>query len=272
MIRRHGLNLLWVAASFALLSASCKPKQGARCTAGQVSCADAKTGLFCGADGTFQTMTCDGTDGCKPSGAAVACDNSIAAVNDGCDTPGDAACSADGKSALICTGGVFGVGETCKGPGGCKTSGDTITCDNDISDPGDPCRTLGDYACTSDKAMVLRCDANKMTSLNTCRGPKACGIVPVPSQNKVEFVCDDSIAMEGDACDTNGEEACSVDKKSMYVCTVNKFANPKACSGPNGCTYEEKFDRYACDQGGDSAPVNSNSAGAGGGKKGGKKH
>ena len=76
--------------------------------------------------------------------------------------------------------------------------------------------------------MVLRCDANKMTALNTCRGPKACAIVPHPAENKVEFVCDDSLAMPGDACDTNGEQSCSMDKKSMYVCTANKFARPKA--------------------------------------------
>jgi hypothetical protein len=271
MIRRHGLVLLWIAASFATLTASCKPKQGGKCTAGQISCADAKNGLFCGSDGTFQIMTCDGVDGCKQSGAAVTCDNSIAAVNDGCNTPGDAACAVDRKSALICTGGIFAVGETCKGPGGCTINGDTITCDNDISDPGDPCRTPGDYACTSDKAMVLRCDDHKMTSLNTCRGPKACGIVPVPAQNKVEFVCDDSIAMEGDSCDTNGEEACSVDKKSMYVCTANKFTSPKLCNGPTGCTYEEKFDRYGCDQGGGNMPADPNATRAGGGKKGGKK-
>ncbi len=268
MIRRHGLCLIGIAAVVVALSTSCKPKQGAKCSSGQVACADAKTGLFCGPDGTFQTMTCDGADGCKPSGGAATCDNSVAAVNDGCDTPGDAACASDMKSALICSRGVFGIGETCKGPGGCKISGDTITCDNDISDPGDPCRTIGDYACTSDKGMVLRCDANKMAALNTCRGPKACGIVPRPAEAKVEFVCDDSLAMEGDACDTNGEEACSMDKRSMYVCTANKFANPKPCTGPTGCTYEEKFDRYGCDQG---AAAPANAGGAGAPKKGGKK-
>ncbi len=271
MIRRYGFLVLAFVAPLTALSLGCKPKQGDKCSAGQTACVDAKTGLFCGPEGTFRTMTCDGTEGCKPSGPGVTCDNSIAAVNDGCDTPGDAACSADKKNALICTNAVFGVGETCKGPGGCKVSGDTITCDNDISDPGDPCRTNGDYACTSDKRMVLRCDANKMTSLNTCRGPKACGIVPVPAQNKVEFVCDDSVAMEGDACDTNGEEACSMEKKSLYVCVSNKFANPRPCSGPAGCTYDEKFDRYGCDQGAREVPADPKGA-PGGGKKGGKKH
>jgi hypothetical protein len=249
MVRRHIPSvLLIVFASVVALAGACKPQVGAKCTAAQSSCPEAKLGLFCGADGTFHTMTCSGPAGCEQSGAVVNCDNGVAALNDGCNTPDDAACSPDSKNALLCKGDVFTLAETCKGPGGCKVAGDTITCDNDVSDPGDPCRAAGDYACTSDRGMVLRCDSNKMTPLNTCRGPKACAIVPHPSDNKVEFVCDDSLAKEGDACDTNGEEACSMDKKSMLVCNANKFGTPKPCGGPAGCTYDEKFDRYGCDQ------------------------
>jgi hypothetical protein len=46
--------------------------------------------------------------------------------------------------------------------------------------------------------------------------------------------------------------------------------NPRPCSGPTGCTYDEKFDRYGCDQAVADAPADPSSAG--GGKKGGKKH
>jgi hypothetical protein len=249
MVPRHVKVAFVVATSLAALVGACKPKVGATCTAGQAACGEPKTGLFCGEDGTFHTMTCSGPAGCEQSGAVVNCDNGIAAVGDGCNTPDDAACSPDSKNALLCKHNVFTVAETCKGPGGCKVSGDTITCDNDVSDPGDPCRAAGDYACTSNRGMVLRCDANKMTALNTCRGPKACAIVPHPAENKVEFVCDDSLAMPGDACDTNGEEACSMDKKSILVCAANKFGSPKPCGGPAGCTYDDALDRYGCDQG-----------------------
>jgi hypothetical protein len=248
MVERHAMRALIVAASLAALVGACKPKLGAQCSAGQAACAEPKMGLFCGEDGTFHTMTCTGPAGCEQSGAVVNCDNGVAAVNDGCNTPDDAACSPDFKNALLCKHGAFAVAETCKGPGGCKVAGDTITCDNDVSDPGDPCRASGDYACTSDRGTVLRCDANKMTVLNTCRGPKACAIVAHPAENKVEFVCDDSLAQDGDACDTNGEEACSMDKKSILVCNANKFSGAKPCTGPAGCTYDEKFDRYGCDQ------------------------
>jgi hypothetical protein len=227
----------------------CNPKAGGTCTAGQVACMDAKMGLFCGGDGTYHTMTCSGSLGCKEASGSVSCDNSVAALGDGCNTPDDAACSLDYRAGLLCKGGAFAVAETCKGPGACKVLGDTITCDNDVSDPGDPCRTPGDYACTSDRGLVLRCDGGKMTPLNTCRGPKACGIVNHSADNTVEFLCDDSIAIVGDPCDTNGEEACAIDKKSIVVCAANKFAHPKPCGGPSGCTYEEKSDRYFCDQG-----------------------
>jgi hypothetical protein len=260
MARRHLRHILYMTLVSAALAAACKPKAGAQCSAGQSACVESKVGIFCGEDSTFHTMSCSGPAGCEQSGAVVNCDNGTAKVNDGCNTPDDAACTPDSKSALLCKHGVFTVAETCKGPGGCKVNGDTITCDNDISDPGDPCRQAGDYACTSDRGMVLRCDANKMVALNTCRGPKACGIVQHAAENKVEFVCDDSLAQEGDVCDTNGEEACTMDKKSILVCETSKFTNPKPCGGPGGCTYDEKYDRYGCDQpGGADAGV----AGAG---------
>ena len=264
---RVALVSLAFLAALVTAEGGCKPKAGATCSAGQVACSEAKMGLFCGADGTYHDMTCSGPTGCQQSGAAagqVNCDNGIAAVGDGCNTPDDAACSLDYKAALLCKSGAFAVAETCKGPGACKVSGDTITCDNDVSDPGDLCRTPGDYACTADRGSVLRCDRGKMGILNTCRGPKACAIVNHAAENKVEFVCDDSLALEGDPCDTNGEEACSMDKKSILVCAANKFGKPKACNGPTGCVYDEKFDRYTCDQGAEDA---SPDAGAPPGKK-----
>jgi hypothetical protein len=249
-------------ASLCLGVGGCKAKAGASCSAGQVACGEEKMGLFCGGDGTFHDMTCRGPAGCQQSGTVVNCDNAVASVGDGCNTPDDAACSMDYKAALLCKGGAFAVAETCHGPGACKVAGDTITCDNDVSETGDPCRTPGDYACTGDRSSVLRCDAGKMAVLNTCRGPKQCAIVNHAAENKVEFVCDDSVAQAGDPCDTNGEEACSMDKKSILVCGDNKFGAPKVCAGPTGCNYDEKFDRYSCDQGVDNAAGDAGSADA----------
>jgi hypothetical protein len=210
---------------------------------------DAKTGLFCGAAGVYLPMTCRGSLGCQEDRGGVRCDNSIAAVGDGCNVEDDSACGLDYKAGLVCKGGAFIVAETCKGSGACKIAGDAIVCDNDISDPGDPCRTKGDYACTGDKRMVLRCNGGIMAPLNTCRGPKACTIIDHPAENNVEFACDDSIAIVGDPCDTEKEEACSMDRRSILVCEGSRFGSPQPCGGPSGCSYEERTDSYSCDRG-----------------------
>jgi hypothetical protein len=275
MARRLALLALFLVAP--ALALGCKSKSGDKCNAGQTACADKSTGLFC-VDGKYTTMSCNGPLGCAKNGADVECDNSLAAENDGCNQPGDVSCASDHKAALECKNNKFAVGETCKGAGGCVIKGDKITCDNDISDVGDPCHFIGDYACTSDKAMVLRCDDNKMTALNSCRGPKSCRVIELPEEKKVEFACDDSVAQENDPCDTNGEEACSMDKKALFSCKSNKFVNTKACSGPAGCTYDEKSDKFACDTGGAVASATAGktagatatapAAGAKGGKKG----
>jgi hypothetical protein len=269
--RPYGRACILAVVSVWLVAAlfGCKPKPGATCSAAQVACLGASMGMFCGADGVYRTMTCSGPMGCQEAAGAVNCDNSFAAVGDGCNTPDDAACSLDHKAGLLCKSGAFALAETCKGPGACKVAGDAITCDNDVSDPDDPCRTPGDYACTGDRGLVLRCDGGKMTPLNTCRGPKACSIINHPADNTIEFACDDSLAMVGDPCDTNGEEACTMDKKSILVCENNKFAKPRACGGAAGCTYEEKSDSYVCDQG-DAAGASAPDAGAPGDGKGGR--
>lgn len=229
-------------------AAACKPKPGDACTAGRMACIDQTTGVFCGKDGKFATMACSG--GCSVSGSTLTCNNDVAAEKDGCAVVDDAACTKDTRSALQCgADNKFAVVETCKGPRGCSISGDKVSCDNDTSDVGDPCRMAGDYACTPDRGMALRCDDHKMAPLNTCRGPRACRVIELPQEKRVDFVCDDSLAQEGDACDTNGEEACSMDHKSIYVCQSNKFAASKTCSGAGGCSYEERGDKYACDVG-----------------------
>jgi hypothetical protein len=236
-----------------VLAAGCKPKVGGSCSGATTVCEDKTSALSC-VEGAYVAVACHGEKGCTQDGNTAECDESIADEKEICVAPDAIACSADHKEALRCTNRAYLVDETCKGPTGCKLDADRkVTCDNDIADVGDPCHFLGDYACTTDKSLVMRCDAHKMTPLNTCRGPRQCRIVQLPKQDKVEFLCDDSIAQEGDACDTNGEEACSIDKKSLYVCTANKFAFSKPCPGQAGCTYEEKTDRYGCDA--DAAPV-----------------
>ena len=260
MIRRHGIVALLVAASFVTFLGCGKPKAGGKCTAGQLVCSDAKSGLFCGSDGTFQAMNCLGGGGCQTAGAKSTCDQSHAAANDVCTGPGFA-CSVDNKTAFQCTAGKFVPAETCKGPGACKVAGGDISCDNDISDVNDPCRDKGDYACTSDKSNALQCDANKMGLVNTCRGPRGCTILH--KGKEVDIDCDMSIVQENDPCAIPNNEGCSLDKKTMLTCRGAKYTSPAPCPGPNGCTVtaNAKSFKVTCDaSGGGAAPP--------GGKKG----
>jgi hypothetical protein len=235
------------ALAFALTFAlACKPKLGGQCTAtagasGTV-CVDKATALFC-ADGVYTQVSCRGEKACS----AGECDESIAAEQDPCSIPDAIACSVDHKEALRCVNRRFVLDETCKGPTGCKVASPAkISCDNNVADVNDPCQLEGDYACTTDRSLALRCERHTMRPLNTCRGPKQCVILPRPNTDRVDFSCDDSIAEEGDACDTNGEEACTMDRKGMFVCRGNKFGSLKPCAG--GCLYEEKTDRYTCNE------------------------
>jgi hypothetical protein len=246
MIRRC-LTAALALAALVVLSADCKPKVGGKCSGAAAACIDKASALFC-VDDAYATITCRGEKGCAQNGAVVDCDESVASEQDACNAPDTIACSSDHKEALRCTNKRFVIDETCKGPTGCKIDAtQKISCDNDVADVNDPCHFIGDYACTTDRSLVMKCVANKMTPLNTCRGPKQCRIVSVAKQDRVEFLCDDSIAQDGDACDTNGEEACSMDRKGMLVCKGNKFGSQKPCAG--GCVYEEKTDHYTCNDG-----------------------
>jgi hypothetical protein len=227
-----------------LLFAACKPKPGDKCSGGGLPlCADPASGLIC-ENGVVTVLPCRGVKGCSTSGSTVACDNSLALVDDACDQPNDVACSVDHKSALECQNAKFALAETCKGARGCAVDGDKISCDNDVADLGDPCQVEGDYACTSDKLMALKCTAHKFDALNTCRGKDACKVIELPEEKKTNFVCDDSIAQENDACDTPGEEACSLDKTEIFTCKANHFAKDRAC--PGGCSFDEKGERFTC--------------------------
>jgi len=266
MVRRFGIAALLVAASIVTLSACGKPKVGGKCTAGKIECIDAKSGLFCGKDGTYAAMSCGGAQGCNAKGGS--CDQSIAAAGDGCSASGFA-CATDMKNALSCTDGKFVLAETCKGPNACKVATGDIFCDNDIADVGDPCRDDGDYACTGDKLAALQCKGKKMMTVNSCRGPKSCSIVhPKPKETDID--CDMSIAVENDPCVFPNNEACTSDKKTMLSCKGGKYTSPAPCPGPNGCTVtaDKKSFKVTCDT---AAGGGGDKPGGGGGKKGKKR-
>ena len=236
-----------------------KPKAGDACQQGQGVCAD-KTSMMACVKGVYVAMPCHGAQACTLQGNTSVCDNSIAAVGDACDEEGDFACAADKKAALSCKDNHFALEETCKGARACVLKTDGLYCDNDLSDPGDPCHTIGDYACTTDHKLALKCSAShSMAPLNTCKGAKACRVFEKPEEKKVEFLCDDSVADLNDPCDENGEKACTMDRKGILECRSNKFATLASC--PGGCSFDEAAEKFAC------AHAAANEAPAGGTKK-----
>lgn len=249
MSRRLGVAALSIAAVAVVLGACGKIDVGGKCTAGQSACVDARSGLFCGSDNTYKSMTCSGPGGCKADGAKVVCDHDVAAVADGCNTPNDVACAADQKSLLQCKNEAFALIDACKGPGGCKINPGAVVCDSDIADVGDTCSNIGSYACMTDKSAALRCDSGKYALAQSCRGPKACAIAhPKPQVNDID--CDFTIAAENDPCAFADNQACSANKQTMFTCAAgSKYGKPTACPGPNGCsaTMSGKVARAICD-------------------------
>jgi hypothetical protein len=256
MTRRPAIAAVCILASVLTFSGCGKPSVGGKCTAGQAACSDTKSGVFCGSSGTYKAMTCGGPNGCKGEGAKVECDNDVSVSGDGCNTPNDGACTPDHRNMLLCKNEAFALVDTCKGPGACKIGGGNVVCDNDVADIADPCSNIGNYACTSDRAAALRCDANKYTPVQSCRGPKACAIVhPSPKVNDID--CDFTVAAENDPCVFPDNEACTSDRKSMLTCKGGKYTNVTPCPGPNGCTVTvtAKSAKVTCDGSGGGGPV-----------------
>lgn len=76
--------------------------------------ADEKQLLVC-RDGKFGLHRyCRGAKGCTVSPDGPVCDETIAIAGDPCGVPGRIVCAADGKSELVCQGGVYTKSISCK--------------------------------------------------------------------------------------------------------------------------------------------------------------
>ena len=86
--------------------------------------------LSCQAGAMRRLYFCRGEEGCAASAGKVNCDMSVAAKDDDCDAKmqDKNACSADGKSILVCKQGRFVIDEPCKAGTGCSTEGGGISC------------------------------------------------------------------------------------------------------------------------------------------------
>ncbi|MDB4937273.1 MAG: hypothetical protein JWP87_4245 [Labilithrix sp.] len=240
--------LLSLVVGVVLVSTGCKPKVGAKCKPGAVVCTK-EGALFCGDDNKYVAEGCHGPAGCAGTGTQASCDNTLALAGESCEIEGNIACAVDKKAQLDCKNHKWVVGATCKGAKGCEFRDEELFCDHTLADTNDACHRDGQIACTNDRALILKCQSNVFTPVDTCKGPKSCTFQEHPERDLVEFDCDDSFANEGDPCNSEGFFACAVDKKSIHTCRSKKFSLVKTCPGPKGCTVDPDGQRLHCDQG-----------------------
>jgi hypothetical protein len=240
IMRTRSLRLLLALALCSLALAGCKKKVGDKCNRpDQMACLDKDNALIC-VDSKFVQMQCRGSGGCAGAGDAVTCDNKFGQSGDGCNKEtSDLACTSDKKGELRCKDNKLVLASTCRGPKGCWWESSTLHCDTDVADLTDPCEDDDDLACSSDGKSLLKCKSAKYSVENTCKGPKGCKV------DGTKVHCDDDIADPGDACATEGDLACSTDKKQLLSCKSGKFKVDSACK--KGCAYTEKDDKTTFD-------------------------
>ena len=172
----------------------------------------------------LMTLGLLGATGCKPK------------EGDPCEK-GKAVCL-DGKTELSCQDGKL-LAAPCKGPKGCATAGNSLTCDISANGAGDICSADDDgaAACSTDNKSMVVCEKGKY-AVHPCRGPKAC-----KEGTKVD--CDESVAEVGDAC-TGAGYKCSGDRKSLLQCKEGKAALDEKC--PEGQTCKDQGNEVGCAQ------------------------
>lgn len=195
---------------------------------------DKATALFC-TGGVYQMVPCKGPRGCQGGTSHPQCDASVADEGDPCMAEGERyACDTEKRRALVCKAGKYTLWRSCRGPAACKAKDTSeIECDNTLGEPSDPCAT-GQLACSADHKKLLKCRDEKLEIDSTCRGPKECAI----QADRLPF-CDNTIALEGDACSHEGSVACSVDAKSELVCNNHRFVKKQECKRKGGCAIKE---------------------------------
>ncbi|MBX3217706.1 MAG: hypothetical protein KF850_37215 [Labilithrix sp.] len=91
-------------------------EQGDPCkTQGAVACSGDQKHMVVCRDGKFALYRyCRGQHGCFSRGETPSCDLTQSLAGDPCGIPGQVVCSVDGKTELVCQGGVFTKSITCK--------------------------------------------------------------------------------------------------------------------------------------------------------------
>jgi hypothetical protein len=128
---------------------------------------DKKKHLVC-EDGKFKTVQlCRGPKACTMHGDLVTCDSHLAVKDDPCQKPGTFACSLDAKTRLICKDGKMAFDRYCRGQSGCRDS--DFSCDESISEIGDPCGVPGMVGCSVDGKQEVVCQGGQYVAQRLCK-------------------------------------------------------------------------------------------------------
>ena len=235
---RIGAAVVVLALLAAFVARGGKLAPGGPCkNVGRYVCMDRATALYCNA-GTLQAIPCKGAHGCSGGNVQPSCDDDLAEEGDACmpTAVDNHACSTDRTTGLVCRDGKFTTWLRCRGADRCvvKPTLNAIECDTSYAEPGDACDKIGLVRCSVDRKMALRCLGGKYENDNSCRGPRACR-----SNDSGGVFCDDSIALEGDPCDTQDEIACSMDGKIELACRGNEYVKKQDCKRKDGCVVKE---------------------------------
>jgi hypothetical protein len=204
----------------------CRARVGAGCDDTPGSCLDRTSRLIC-VDKRYVLETCRGQKGCNDDGKTLLCDNTKAAVGDGCGHDGARACSIDGTEELRCREHKFAVEWNCRG--GCTLdSNDNPKC-TPVGEVGDSCRP-DSIVCDGAQTSQLACAAGKFSLQRTCHGALGCQTAPGGAVR-----CDRTIALEDEPCTEEGTGACDTTRKNVLVCTAGRFKTEQRCLGDLGC-------------------------------------
>lgn len=235
---RAAVAVAFLASLFA--ASGCRKGEGSSCKGRESMCLDKTTALTCVGE-KLAKAPCSGPLGCIRFEDHANCDVSVSSEGAAClgENEDDYACSPDKKRALLCSKGKIVKVEDCRGKGGCAVAGHTLSCDQAVAIPGDACKTADANACTADGTQQLRCQNGKFVIYRQCRGKKGCVV------EEDLTTCDQTQALEGDACGVQGLVVCALDGRTELVCQGSTFLRSRTCK--KGCVAAEAGRRVACD-------------------------
>jgi hypothetical protein len=144
-----------------------------------------KAGADAGADGSTDASAAEAPSASEapaepsPSASASASAHAVArpagppAAGNPCSTKDALACATDGFEELTCSGSVWHVLQTCRGPGACKTENGIVKCDPGVPRAGDACVVASAVPRCLDARSVLQCENGRWVS-SLCLAPSKC--------------------------------------------------------------------------------------------------